>query len=240
DQNLFVQEFFESIDNAVPTLVVTIARFLTWQLLVLEEQFSATIPIEQLHCDNAVVRCPILIVIPFPGEDNLLSRNELPVFAERAHFLPFRAGKVPLIFSTDAHVRSDIPGTYVFWSKPLSQLLRISPRNVNTSGRHVDEPDDFERCFLCSFLVHGFAFELSTNCFSSDPIIAVQPASKFFRAYAGVFGNVSIPVCVSFSRVLLPSGNNSNVTREFPGSPLYRQVYAIFFCGITSVTLQRW
>src|SRR6266550_6847233 len=88
--------------------------------------------------------------------------------------------------------------------------------------------------------VHDSSFDLSTNRFSSDPIIAVQPASKFFRAYAGVFGNVSIPVCVSFRRVLLPSRNSSNVTREFPGSPLYRQVKAIFFCGITSVTLQRW
>src|SRR5216110_1780955 len=68
-----------------------------------------------------------------------------------------------------------------------------------------------------------FLFMVSLSSFQgivSDPIIAVQPASKFFRAYAGVFGNVSIPVCVSFSRVFLPSGNNSNVTRESPGSPV--------------------
>src|SRR4029077_7612473 len=106
-------------------------------------------------------RCPILIVIPFPSEDNLLSRNELPVFAEGAHFLPFRAGKVPTIFATDSHVRSDISGAHLFWSKPLSQLLRIGPRNVNASRRRVDKPCDFERCFLCGFLIHGFAFELS-------------------------------------------------------------------------------
>ncbi len=91
---------------------------------------------------------------------------------------------------------------HVFWTKPFFQLRRISPRSVNASGRRIDKPCDLERCLLCGFLVHDFPFALSTNCFSSEPIIAVQPASKFFRAYAGVFGNVSIPLCVSFSRVL--------------------------------------
>ena len=55
------------------------------------------------------------------------------------------------------HVGSDIPGPHVFWSKPLSQLLRVGPRIVNASGRRVDEPCDFERCFLRGFLIHGFA-----------------------------------------------------------------------------------
>src|SRR3954462_15770249 len=99
----------------------------------------------------------MLIVIPFPSEDNLLSGNELPVFAERAHFLPFRGSKVPPIFPTDSHVRSDIPRPHVFWSKPLSQLLRIRPCVVNATGRRVDEPRDFERCFLWRFFIHGFA-----------------------------------------------------------------------------------
>jgi hypothetical protein len=46
NENLFPEEFFQSIQNAVPTLVVAIARFLTGQLLVSEEQLGATIPIE--------------------------------------------------------------------------------------------------------------------------------------------------------------------------------------------------
>ncbi len=47
-------------------------------------------------------------------------------------------------------------------------------------------------------------------------MIAVQPASKFFRSYAGVFGNVSMPVCVTVTRVFSPWPNNSNVTSELP------------------------
>src|SRR6266446_7802477 len=161
--------------------------------------------------------------MPLPCENDSLSRHQLAVFAERAHFLAFLIDEVPPIFATHTRVHAETASANAFWSPPFFELRRIGPRLVDTSGWRIDEPFVLERCLLCGFLVHS-PFGLSTNCFSSEPIICVQPASKFFRAYDGVFGNVSIPLCVSFSRVLSPSGNISKVTSESPGSHSYRQV----------------
>src|SRR5262249_24259282 len=60
---------------------------------------------------------------------------------------------------------------------------------------------DVDLCLHCSFLGpdcrHYVSYRAcpSMNC-SSSPTILVQPISKFFRAKAGVFGNVSRPLCV--------------------------------------------
>src|SRR6201986_2621337 len=81
----------------------------------------------------------------------------------------------------------------------------------------------------------------STNSVSDFPIICVHPSTKFSFAKSWLSaGKVSNPSWVNFNLVLLPSGNNSNVTNEFPACPSYRQLYCSFFPGTTSVILQKW
>src|SRR5215471_2911637 len=106
------------------------------------------------------------------------------------------------------------------WRKPFCHRVGVQKRFVNSHRRganHSMKSNGTCCCGLGFFRHYDF---LSTNFFSSSPMIVVQPVSKFFRAYAGVFGNVSIPVWASFNRVFSPSSNNSNVTSELPGSPL--------------------
>src|SRR5215469_9303641 len=106
------------------------------------------------------------------------------------------------------------------WRKPFRQRIGIEKRAINFFWRRAQDTMQPDRVCRSGFGSSSHYPFFSTNCLSSVPMIAVQPSSKFFRAYAGVFGNVSIPVCVNFSRVLSPSGDNSMVTNESPGSPL--------------------
>src|SRR5256885_1104289 len=74
---------------------------------------------------------PILVVIPFPGEDNFLSRHEFAVFAATSHFLTFRIGQVPTKFAADPHIGDEIVSLNKFRAEPLSSLRRAG------SGRRI-------------------------------------------------------------------------------------------------------
>src|SRR5438270_13666548 len=101
--------------------------------------FSAAVAIGQLHRDDAVVLFPILVVIPFPGEDDLLSRNELAIFTEYSHLLAFLVKQVPAILASNARVSGEVAGANAFRAPPLFELRRIRPRCVNACPRRVDE-----------------------------------------------------------------------------------------------------
>src|SRR6266568_4389593 len=116
---LLLKELLQSIENAVPAFGVTVARFFAWQFLVNQTHFSAAVAIGQLHHDDAVVLFPILIVIPFPGEDDLLSRNELAVFTEYSHLLAFRIGEIPSILAAHAGIGDKVASANAFGPPPF-------------------------------------------------------------------------------------------------------------------------
>src|SRR4030095_6304603 len=156
----------------------------------------------------------------FPAEDDFLSRNDFAILPLDRLLLAIASDQIPTKLSAYPRFSEDVTCLDTFRSEPLLQLPWVDPGLEHTRTRGVNEAFYLERCFAC-FSNHDFSFSgFSTNCLSSESTIAVHPFSKFFRAYAGVFGNVSMPVWVSLSRVLSPSGESSNVTNESPGSPL--------------------
>src|SRR4029453_1833789 len=104
------------------------------------------------------------------------------------------------------------------------------PLHRKRESRRFDQSLDLEREIARRLRGHDFRLPSRNCCNSVTPLL--QPISKFFWAYAGVFGKVSRPLWLSRSFVLFPSGDNSKVTNESPGSPFSRHGEATFFCGI--------
>jgi hypothetical protein len=75
--------------------------------------------LEKFDCHDTGPVFPSFIVVPLPCEHNFLPGNQFAVFAERGPVFALLSDHIPTIFTTDAHLRSDIPGTHVVRSEPL-------------------------------------------------------------------------------------------------------------------------
>src|SRR5262245_52018810 len=155
----------------------------------------------------------------FPSENDFIARHDFAILALDRYLFALAVNHVPTELPADPRFGDQLACPDPNRAKPFFQLSRVGPCGVHPGARRVDKSLDLKRSVFCRFGRHYFD-DLSTNCLSSVSTIAVHPVSKFCRAYAGVRGNVSIPVCVSLSRVFSPSGRSSNVTNESPGSPL--------------------
>src|SRR5207249_8065023 len=101
---------------------------------------------------------PIFIVFPLQGEDDLLIRLQLEIFALARHLLPIRISKLPAKLSAHACVRDEIVSLDILRAEPLFQLRGIGPGGVNPIAGRFDETPDFKSEISClghSFLSSG-------------------------------------------------------------------------------------
>src|SRR5205823_9517156 len=89
ERQLLAEKFLQFVERAVPALSVTVAGLLVRQILVSQTQLGAACAVRELHRYEAKVIFPCLVVIPCPGEDDLLAGLELTVFPTTCHLLAF-------------------------------------------------------------------------------------------------------------------------------------------------------
>src|SRR5450432_3746349 len=109
-----------------------------------QAEISSALGVGQFYGNNAVSH-PIVIVLPLPGKDNLLIRNDLLIFANDRQFLAVRAGEFPLKLAAGLRVRDQAARPDMFRAEPFLELVGIRPGGENPFARRFDKALDFER-----------------------------------------------------------------------------------------------